>query len=124
MADATTEFFEELAQRGHEPLLQNVSGTLRVDVYDGRRVENWFVAINKGDVAVSHKKAVADAVLRVERALGDAIASGKTNPMAAFLRGAAEVRGDLGLVISFQRLYPGPPRPRTKARAGAPRSTR
>jgi hypothetical protein len=29
MADVTAEFFEDLAERGHEPLLGNASGTMR-----------------------------------------------------------------------------------------------
>jgi putative sterol carrier protein len=35
---------------------------------------------------------------------------GKVNAMAAVLRGEVSLEGDLGLVISFQRLFPGPPR--------------
>jgi len=123
MTDATSAFFEDLDRRGEEPLLRNVSGTLRFDVEDGRRVESWFIAVEKGDVTVTHGKGEADAVIRADRALVDAMVSGKLNPMAAFLRGAVEVRGDLGLVISFQRLYPGPPPARKKSSAG-PTSTR
>ena len=32
MTDATTEFFQELAARGHEPALAKVTGTLRFDL--------------------------------------------------------------------------------------------
>ena len=32
MADATTEFFDELSERGHEPLLEKVTGTVRFDL--------------------------------------------------------------------------------------------
>ena len=35
MTDATTEFFQELAERGHEPALEKATGTLRFDLSDG-----------------------------------------------------------------------------------------
>jgi putative sterol carrier protein len=119
MTDATTEFFDELGRRGHEPLLQTTTGTLRFDVADGDRVERWFVTIEKGDVTVSRKNAHADAVVSTDRAGADGMFSGKVNAMAAFLRGAIEPRGDLGLILAFQRLFPGPPTSRTKARREA-----
>lgn len=107
--DATERFFETLATRGREPLLKGASGTIRFDLADGGAVEHWCVAIKKGDVSVSHEKAKADAVVRVDRDLFDGIVSGRENAMAATLRGALVPEGDLGLVMSFQRLFPGPP---------------
>ena len=114
MADATAEFFDELARRGHEPLLASASGTLRVDLVEGKRVEHWYVTIKKGNVAVSRDNADADAVVRLDRSLFESMASGKVNAMAAALRGVVAPEGDLGLVISFQRLFPGPPRSRAR----------
>jgi putative sterol carrier protein len=111
MTDATTEFFEALAARGHEPALARVTGTLRFDLRDGgARAERWLITISKGDVAVSHRNAKADCVIRVDRTLFDRIAGGETNAMAAFLRGAIDVEGDRGLLLAFQRAFPGPPR--------------
>jgi putative sterol carrier protein len=111
MTDATTKFFEELAARGHDPALAKVSGTLRFDVRDGStRAERWLVSIEKGDVALSHRNAKADCVVRVDRTVFDRIASGETNAMAAFLRGAVGLEGDRGLLLAFQRVFPGPPR--------------
>jgi putative sterol carrier protein len=111
MADATTEFFQGLADRGHEPVLAKATGTLRFDLRNGAaRPERWLITITKGDVAVSHKNAKADCVVRADRALFDCIASGEANAMAAFLRGAVEIDGDRGLLLAFQRAFPGPPR--------------
>jgi len=107
--DATEKFFEALATRGREPLLRSASGTLRFDLVDGGAVEHWRVAIKKGDVSVSQEKAKADAVVRVDRDLFDRIVTGRENAMAATLRGVLVPEGDLGLVMSFQRLFPGPP---------------
>ena len=109
-ADPTATFFEALAKRGHEPLLQSASGTLRIELRNGRRPEYWYVTVSKGDVAVSRANAEADAVVRADKALFDGMVTGRVNAMAAMLRGVLAADGDLGLVISFQRLFPGPPR--------------
>ena len=121
MPDATAEFFDAIGQRGHEPLLGSTSGTVRFDLAEGRRIEHWYVTIDKGDIAVSNKNADADAVVRLERSLFDSMATGKVNAMAAALRGVLAPEGNLGLVISFQRLFPGPPRSRTRSSASRPK---
>ena len=121
MPDATAEFFDAIGRRGHEPLLGSTSGTLRFDLAEGRRVEHWYVTIKKGDIAVSRENAHADAVVRLERSLFDRMATGKVNAMAAALRGVLAPEGNLGLVVSFQRLFPGPPRSRTRSSASRPK---
>jgi putative sterol carrier protein len=123
--DPTAAFFEELMARGHEPLLENDSGTLRFDLVVGRRVEHWYVAIDKGNVTVSHEEGVADSILRTDRSVFDRIAAGKMNAMAAVLRGELLPEGDLSLLVLFQRLFPGPPRSRSRrGTAGHERSGR
>jgi putative sterol carrier protein len=117
--DPTSAFFARLAEQGHEPLLASATGTLRFDLVRGRRVEHWFVAIDKGDVRVSQKESRATAVVRLDRALFDRMVTGRMNAMAATLRGVLDPEGDLGLVLLFQRLFPGPPAPRAKRPAAA-----
>jgi putative sterol carrier protein len=119
MADATAAFFGELGGRGHEPLLKKASGTLRFDLRDGRRVDRWLVAVTKGDVTVSHRNVAADCIVSSDKALFENVASGKTNAMAALLRGAIGVEGDVQLLVLFQRLFPGPPRTRKRRRTSA-----
>jgi putative sterol carrier protein len=109
MADATAEFFEDLGRRGHEPLLRKLTATFRFDV-TGERPEHWLVEVKKGDVSVSQRNAKADCVAQADRKVFDAITSGRTNALAATLRGAAVVEGDFGLLAGFQRLFPGPPK--------------
>jgi putative sterol carrier protein len=109
MTDATTEFFEQLAERGHEPLLEKVTGTLRFDLGSRRKTDRWLVATVKGDVTVSHDDAPADCVVEMDKALFDGIASGRQNALASLLRGAVGVEGDLELLMLFDRLFPGPP---------------
>ena len=37
-ADPTVRFFDQLSRRGHEPLLRKLSGSVRFDIVDGKRV--------------------------------------------------------------------------------------
>jgi putative sterol carrier protein len=116
MADSTAEFFEGLARRGHEPLLEKATGTMRFDLGDGKKIERWLVAVTKGDVVVSRRNVRADAVVSADKALFDRIARGEANALAAMLREEVGVEGDLRLVVAFQRLLPGPPRSRRRRR--------
>jgi putative sterol carrier protein len=120
MTDATAEFFDALAARGHEPLLEKATGTVRFDLKDGEKTDRWLVSVVKGDLAVSRQNVRADCVVSGDKALFDGIASGKTNAMAAQLRGAVSVEGDPQLLVLFQRLFPGPSRSRRRRPTGAP----
>jgi putative sterol carrier protein len=108
MMDSSTKFFQELAARGHEPLLEKARGTVRVDLTNGKRTARWLVAIDKGDIAVSHANARADCVIRAEKTLFDGITRGETSAVAAVLRGDIVIEGDRELLVLFQRLFPGP----------------
>jgi putative sterol carrier protein len=114
MADATATFFEKLAVRGHEPLLEKATGTFRFEIVDGKRVDRWFVSIVKGDIAVSKKAGPADVVIRGDKALLDKIVRGRENAFAAMLRGAFVVEGRPQLLVLFQRLFPSPPKRRSR----------
>ena len=117
MVDATAKFFADLESDGHQPLLEKASGSLRFELTDGKAVERWRVDVRNGDVAVSHKAGAADCVLRAPKPLFDKLASGRENAMAAVLRGALIVEGNIDLLLAFQRILPSPPRRRTAARS-------
>jgi predicted lipid carrier protein YhbT len=108
MTDPTDEFFRDLGLRGHEPLLEKARGTVRFELVDGKRTDRWLVTLDKGDVSVSRKNVAADCVVRGERALFDAMASGDANGMAAYLRGQLTLEGDPELLVLVQRVLPGP----------------
>jgi putative sterol carrier protein len=124
MTDATAEFFDALVERGHEPLLEKATGTLRFDLKDGKKTDRWLIAVDKGDLAVSRQNLRADCVVSADKALFDDIASGKTNVMAALLRGAISIEGATQLVVLFQRLFPGPRRSRKQPSAAPARRNR
>jgi putative sterol carrier protein len=110
MTSASAAFFEDLRRTGHVPLLQRVKGTMRFDLDDDGGIEHWYVAVDKGDVKVSRKKTSADAVVNTDLKLLDDMVQGRVNATAAMLRGLVSVEGNLGLLMLFQRLFPGPPR--------------
>ena len=120
MADATAEFFDALVERGHEPLLEKATGTVRFDLREGRKTDRWLVSIVKGELAVSRRNLKADCVLTTDKTLFDDVASGRANAFAALLRGAAEVEGNVQLLVLFQRLFPGPPRARRRRTVKSP----
>jgi putative sterol carrier protein len=109
MTDATAQFFGELESRGHDPRLAKVRGTLRFDLADAKRTTRWLVAVDRGAIAVSHRNAKADCVIRADKATFDGIAAGEVNAFASVLRGALRVDGERELLVLFQRLFPGPP---------------
>ncbi len=124
MTDATTEFFEELGRRDHEPLLAKVSATARFELSHDGATDHWLVAVERGDLTVSHHDGPADLMLRTERKLFDGMAAGELNAVAALLRGALVVEGDWELMVLFQRLFPGPPRARQQPMTTSKRKKR
>ena len=67
MVDATAEFLDALVKRGHEPLLEKTSGTVRFDLRDGRKTERWLVAHDYPDEQIV--KLVGGNALRALRAV-------------------------------------------------------
>ena len=118
MTDPTTEFFEELRERGYEPRIRQATGTLRFELAKGKAIDRWLVSVKKGDVTVAHKGGNADCIVRADRALFDRLASGELNGVAAVLRGELASEGNWKLLVLFQRLFPGKAPSAAKSRAG------
>jgi putative sterol carrier protein len=102
--DAVTAFFEDLGSRGYDPLLRSVSATVRFDLVSGKTTERWLLAIQKGNLSVSHRNVRADAVIRLSRDLFGGAASGETGLLPAMLRGEVVLEGDYRLMIMVRRL--------------------
>ena len=108
MPDATASFFEDLSKRGMEPLLGKTKATIRFDIADDGRTDHWLLGIDNGVLDVSRSAGDADCIISADKAAFDRVASGSTNAMASFLRGAIIVEGDPRLIVRFQRLFPAP----------------
>lgn len=127
MADPVAEFFEVLGRRGHDPLVLNISGTIRFDVLRGRRVDHWLLELRNGDIEVAHRNGDADCIVSGDLGLFEGIINGRRNAFAAVLRGALWVTGDPEMLVYVQRLFPGPPdrlgSPGRQAPPGRPSTT-
>ena len=116
MGETPGSFFEALSLAGPQPMLAQAEGTLRFELREGGTTHRWLVSIDRGEVSVSRGQRKADCVIRADKALFEGIARGEVNATAAALRGAIEVEGDPRLLTLFQRILPGPPAKRRKAR--------
>jgi hypothetical protein len=108
-ADPVTQFFAALDEPGHLATFEGASAEVRFDVLDGKKAERWHVSITRGDVTVTHGSGPADATVRIDRRLLEAIVTGRLNAQAAFLRGLFACEGSVGALMMFQRCLPGPP---------------
>ena len=110
MAAATAEIFEQLPERGRDPLLEKARGTVRLEIVEGKRVDPVLLRIDRGEIEVSPGGGPADLTLRADRPTFDGIARGTTIPVTAIMRGAMTIDGDWGLAVLLQRVFPSPPR--------------
>jgi putative sterol carrier protein len=120
---ATSDFFYGLADCGHEPLLEKVTSTLRIELTEDENVDYWLVSIDDGVIGVERSNAPADCLLRTTCDLFERLATGEANAMAALLRGEIMVDGDREQLALFQRLFPGPAETSVAAAAAAGEST-
>lgn len=106
--DPTASFFADLAARGAEPLLQKATGRTRFEIVDGRHTRQWVVSVDKGRLEVIPGGSDAACVIRAEKGVFDRLVTGRSNAIAAVLRGDLQIDGDWRLVVRMQRLFPGP----------------
>ena len=93
-------FFDRLANRGHVPLLDHVSGTLEFDI-DG--ADRRWMTIDRGNLVVSRDAVPPDCVLICDPDAFIRIISGEQNLVAAAMRGSVRVAGNLALGLGIQR---------------------
>jgi putative sterol carrier protein len=110
MADTVEEFFQELDDKGHQPLLAKVKGTVRFDLENGSGpTDHWLVAVDHGDFTITQQNTAADCMIQAERELFERLITGEENAIAATLRGALVCLGNVELLFAIQRIFPGPP---------------
>jgi len=108
MTSPTKTFFDDLANRGHVPWLENEHGRLRFEIVDEDCVRLWTVAFDHGKVEVDRDDSEADGVLRADRARFDRVVTGQERLMPAVLRGEIGLDGSYDLIVLFGRLLAGP----------------
>jgi putative sterol carrier protein len=99
--DRIETYFDNLAKRGHVPLLDHVSGTLEFDIEGADR--RW-VTVNRGELVVTRTPIKADCVISCDAQTFTRILAGQQNPVAAGIRGAVKISGNLALGLSIQRV--------------------
>jgi putative sterol carrier protein len=114
--ESTAAYFECLAASGYQPLLHQVTGTLRFDIdqNDGRQC-HWNVTIDHGNLSVDRDEdrhgtngAVppADCTLAANEDEFLRILSGQESLAAAYVRGAITIEGDHTLAQDIRRFSP------------------
>jgi hypothetical protein len=115
MQDRTVEYFETLSRRGYEPMLSNVTATIRFDIKSDQQTSSWRLGVDRGKLTVSAGTDTdqapddADCMITADKALFEDIAGG-ANAMAALLRGEIAVSGNPEMLVAVQRLFPLPAR--------------
>jgi putative sterol carrier protein len=99
-------FFDSIAGP-HPAVPRTISGSLRFDLENGNRIEHWLVTFNKGAVSAARSNAAADCVAHTDKATMEAIIQGRVNAMAALLRGAMKIEGQV-LLLALSALANAP----------------
>ncbi|MBQ1034140.1 SCP2 sterol-binding domain-containing protein [Micromonospora sp. C97] len=102
----TSDFFERLAAACQDPRFSKVRGSVRFDIRDGGRLEQWLLNIDHGQMRVIKSGGPATTVVKVSAQVADAMARGEVNGLAAITRGEIIVDGDLALALRIGRLFP------------------
>jgi hypothetical protein len=113
-SDRVERFFDELGQRGHEPLLTRFAGTGRFEVLDDGGTECWQVAIRGGYVTVTRGVEAdpqPDWVVRAPRRALERVIHGDAGALAALVRGTVNVdmRNRSSQFALLTQLFGGPP---------------
>jgi hypothetical protein len=112
LSNPISKFFASLNEPGQLATFAGESATLRFDVLEkpaAKDVERWHVSVQQGEVAVSRRKAAADAIVAIARPQFEAMVTGRLNAQAALLRGLLTCKGSMSALMIFQRCLPGPP---------------
>ncbi|MFI7210031.1 SCP2 sterol-binding domain-containing protein [Micromonospora maritima] len=112
MSVSAAEHLARGAAGRHPELPETTSGTIRLDLRDGGHTDHWYLTIDRQDVRVARLAEEADLVVRADREVFDRMAAGRLHPAAALLRNDLTVQGDLKLLLTLRRLFPGPPEAR------------
>lgn len=106
MSDASAMFFEALAGPEATRLPKKVSGTIRFDLIRGEQVDQWFVTMREGGIAVTRAESAADCVVHLRHDLFERVANGQASIISAMVRTECVVEGRVPLLMMFRRVFP------------------
>ncbi|MEU4477530.1 SCP2 sterol-binding domain-containing protein [Micromonospora sp. NPDC023966] len=109
MSASAAEYLARQVAGPHPDLPETTAGTVRLDLRDGARTDHWYLTIDHQEVRVDRLADEAELVIGADREVFDRIASGRLNPAAALLRNDLTAQGNLRLLLTLRRLFPGPP---------------
>ncbi|MFD2766205.1 SCP2 sterol-binding domain-containing protein [Micromonospora eburnea] len=108
MGDSMAQRLIEQVGGRHPELPETTAGTVRLDLHDGGSTEHWYLTIDDQNVQVTRSTDDADMVVHASRAVFDRLAAGSPRLVAALLRNDINVQGDVRLLLTLRRLFPGP----------------
>ncbi|MFI2711383.1 SCP2 sterol-binding domain-containing protein [Micromonospora sp. NPDC018662] len=109
MSTSAAEHLARGAAGRHPDLPETTSGTVRLDLREGGRTEHWYLTIDRQDVRVARSAEEAELVVHADREVFDRIAAGRLHLAAAILRNDITAQGNLKLLMTLRRIFPGPP---------------
>ncbi|RZU74504.1 SCP-2 sterol transfer family protein [Micromonospora kangleipakensis] len=109
MGVSAVEHLERRVAGRHPELPENTAGTLRLDLRDGGHTEHWYLTIDHQNVEVARSPDEAELIVRADREVFDRLAAGQLHVVAGLLRNDLTAQGNLRLLLTLRRLFPGPP---------------
>jgi putative sterol carrier protein len=96
------EFFETLESRADASKIDGIDHSYLFDV-DGEG--QWLVEVRNGTVKVTEGPGDADVAISLSGETFERLASGKQNPVLAFMSGKLKVTGDTAAALKLQKLF-------------------
>jgi len=105
--DSIERFFAGLQTNERMPALEPFTGTILLEVQDGRHTTCYVLSIARGALKVERGRPdAAHCTVRAQAETLDDIMNGRMNALQALLRGVVEVEGSGILLAALRRLLP------------------
>jgi len=96
------EFFEGLEARADTSRIDGIDHSYLFDIAGEGQ---WLVEVRNGAVRVTEGPAKADVTISVSGDTFSRIASGKQNPVTAYMTGKLKVTGDTAAALKLQKIF-------------------
>lgn len=125
MPTSAAEYLDRSVPGRHPALPETTCGTVRLDIHENAHTDHWYLTIDRQNVGVSRSAADAELVVRADRDVFDRLAAGRIHIGSALLTNEVSAQGNLRLLMTLRRIFPGPPEARhprevARTRGGRP----